>query len=126
MTLHNVLYRPYFQLYGELMLDEISVRCSSLSSSHVPLATIGLDENVGVRCAFFDRDLHLRKPVRFTPLLRLKRCAMRVTNGIPVGCPLPLTGWHCKLRCTTLKALDMSGAGQAVPSPLTMNLSSLR
>jgi hypothetical protein len=22
---------------------------------------------------------------------------MRVTNGIPLGSPLPLTGWHCKI-----------------------------
>ena len=26
---------------------------------------------------------------------------MRVTNGIPLGCALPLTGSHCKLRRNT-------------------------
>ena len=26
---------------------------------------------------------------------------MRATNGIPLGSPLPLTGWHCKLRPNT-------------------------
>jgi hypothetical protein len=26
---------------------------------------------------------------------------MRATNGIPLGWPLPLTGWHCQFRPTT-------------------------
>jgi hypothetical protein len=38
---------------------------------------------------------------------------MRVTNGIPLGCPQPLTGHCCKLRPNTLKAL---GAAANWPS----------
>jgi hypothetical protein len=42
---------------------------------------------------------------------------MRVANGIPLGCPLPLTGWHCKLRRNT------EGCGTTVATltlPLTL------
>jgi hypothetical protein len=32
---------------------------------------------------------------------------MRVANGIPLSCSLPLTGWHCKLRPNTEGAADL-------------------
>jgi hypothetical protein len=42
-----------------------------MDSAVLGLATLGC---VLVRCAFFDRNFHSRMPLRFTPLLRLKRC----------------------------------------------------
>jgi hypothetical protein len=53
-------------------------------------------------------------PLSFTPLLRLTRC-MRVTNGMPLGWPLPLTGWHCKFRPST------KGLQPLLAAPLTIN-----
>ena len=35
---------------------------------------VGIAAGSVVRCAFFDKDLHSRMPLSFTPLLRLKRC----------------------------------------------------
>jgi hypothetical protein len=40
---------------------------------------------------------HSRLPLVSTPA-RLKRASMRVTNDIPLGCPLPLTCRHCTMR----------------------------
>jgi 2',3'-cyclic-nucleotide 2'-phosphodiesterase (5'-nucleotidase family) len=40
----------------------------------------------GVRCAFFDRNLHSRMP--FGPHASSLEAIRRVTNGIPLGCPL--------------------------------------
>jgi hypothetical protein len=49
---------------------------------------------------FSTGNLHSRMLLSFTPLLHLKRC-MRLTNCIPLGWPLPLTGSHCKFRPNT-------------------------
>jgi hypothetical protein len=53
-----------------------------------------------VRCAFFDRNLHSRMPLSFTPSDPLE-ATMCDVNDIPLGCSLPLTGWHGKMRRTT-------------------------
>jgi hypothetical protein len=54
----------------------------------------------GVRCAFFDRNLHSRMPLSFTPLLCLKCChACDQCHSSRVF--TPLTGWHCKFRSNT-------------------------
>jgi hypothetical protein len=34
---------------------------------------------------------------------------MRVTNSIPLGCSLPLTGWHGKLRPHTELKVNLDG-----------------
>jgi hypothetical protein len=54
-----------------------------------------------VRCArVFDRNLHSRMPLSFTPSLRLKRChACDQWHSSRV--PTPLTSSHCKLRPNT-------------------------
>ena len=96
------------------------VRCSSLSISQPSLATrtggckgdapprlhpgfcrVRVSPTCGsVRCAFFDRNLHSRMPLSFTPVLRLKllhACDQWHSSRVFT----PLTGPHCKLRPNT-------------------------
>jgi hypothetical protein len=55
-----------------------------------------------VRCSFFERGLHSRMPLSFTPLLCLKCAAMRVINGIALGCSLLLpTNTVNSVQCHT-------------------------
>jgi hypothetical protein len=53
----------------------------------------------------FHRNVHSRSAVEFHAFAPLEALpCMRVLNSIPLACPLPLTGSHCKLRPKTLKA----------------------
>jgi hypothetical protein len=44
---------------------------------------------------------------------------MCATNAIPLGCALPLTGWHCKLCPNTEGRTDVGTDGTGTMLPIT-------
>jgi hypothetical protein len=75
---------------------------------------------------FSDRGLQSMMPLSFTPMLRLKRCHARATNGIPLECPLllPVDTVNCiqtmKAHKASIEAAVSAAAlaGNAVVDPL--------